>query len=74
VIREAGLPRRRRRYWGDVQGAPAADRCQFTVISGHYDTRFGGLFLFVKDLCELQLAQATAALPADCMIRSLLAL
>ncbi|MDE2956969.1 MAG: hypothetical protein OXU68_08205 [Bacteroidota bacterium] len=48
--------------------------------SGHYDTRFGGLFLFVKDLCELHLAQATAALPgsaqlpADCMIRSLLAL
>ena len=83
VIREAGLPRMNRRYFGHEQRlihAPPADRRQYNTADHQFHTRFGGLFLFVKDLITTDL-EAMAAhmpgseqLPAACAIRSLLAL
>ena len=80
VIRDAGLPRLRRCYWGDASPAPATDHRTFVVISGQFETGFGGLFLFARDLNDLNLTQAAASLPgstqlpAACIIRALLAL
>ena len=83
VVREAGFPKLGRRFYGKdvrpVKAAPADVR-QFKVVTGAFQTRFGGLFLFAKDLLDTGLTDAVAhmpgskRLPAACMIRALLAL
>ena len=83
VIREAGLPRLKRHYFGQEQQvihAPPADRRQYNTANHQFHTKFGGLFLFVKDLITTDLEAMVAhmpgsqQLPAACAIRSLLAL
>ena len=83
VIRDAGLPRLRRRFYSrDPRPIPAApaDVRQFKAGTGTFQTRFGGLFLFARDMVDTDLTAAVAhmpgseRLPAACMIRALLAL
>ncbi len=83
VLRNAGiskLPRRMARKVPKVLKASEADVRQFLPTSEKWQTRFGGLFLFVRDLEQAGLHQwlsnwpGSKKLPAPTLIRALLAL
>ncbi|MCY4673143.1 MAG: hypothetical protein OXD43_05140, partial [Bacteroidetes bacterium] len=83
VLRKAGiskLPRRMARKVPKVLKASEADVRQFLPTSEKWQTRFGGLFLFVRDLEQAGLHQwlsdwpSSKKLPAPTIIRALLAL
>ena len=83
VLKNAGiskLPRRMARAVPPVLKAPEADIRQFVPTSAKWQTRFGGLFLFARDLQQARLDPlltewpTSKKLPAPTMIRALLAL
>ena len=83
VLRQAGLPKLTRRPPDQrpaVLQAPLADRRALDLTPRRFRTAFGGLFLFAADLAQLDLARladglpGSSLLPADCALRSLLAL
>ena len=83
VITDAGmprLPRRMRRVASRVLKASEADVRQFQPTLAKWQTRFGGLFLFARDLEQAGLDTlltdwpASRKLPAPAIVRALLAL
>ena len=88
VIRQAGLPRLKRRSGRELQdlirpaAAAPADRQLFQLTRESFHSRFGGLFLFAPLLTELNLEQLLTELampgskkiPTGCAWRTLLAL
>ena len=81
VLREAGFPKLpRRRATAKVLAAAEADVRQFKAVSGRWSTRFGGLFLFARDLAQARLDAlltswpGSRSIPAGGMIRALMAL
>ncbi len=83
VLKRAGfprLPRRVARAVPQVFGAAESDIRQFQIRTDRWHTRFGGLFLFARDLANAALDRVVAdwpssqKVPAPAMIRALLAL
>ncbi len=87
MLKEAGIGKlwrrtREQRARTKPEPAPVADRRALSFAPRRIRTRFGGLFLFVPDLvrCDLDRIVEQAGLPgssripADCAVRSLLAL
>ena len=83
VLKQAGfpkLPRRKARARPKVIKAPEADIRQFKPTAARWHTRFGGLFLFARDLAQVGLDElltdwpGNRKVPAGAMIRGLLAL
>ena len=83
VLKKAGfakLPRRKARAQPHVIAAAESDIRQFKPVAAQWYTRFGGLFLFVRDLAQVGLDglltdwPTSRKVPADAMIRTLLAL
>lgn len=87
VLKRRGLPRLARRTFeqraaAEPLEAPVADVGELDLSPREIRTDFAGLFLFVPDLLRLDLSAmlrhcrwpGSAQLPADCAVRSLLAL
>ena len=83
VLKKAGfpkLPRRPVRTSPGMLAAAEADVRQFKPAAGRFHTRFGGLFLFARDLAHPPLDDlltqwpTSQKVPAAAMIRALLAL
>ena len=83
VLRQAGypkLPRRAARPRVGLITAAEADVRQFKPMEDRWHTRFGGLFLFARDLAQARLDRlltqwpTSQKLPAAAMVRALLAL
>ena len=83
VLKKSGftkLPRRKARVRPRVMAAAEADIRQFKPMTGRWHTRFGGLFLFARDLAQVGLDElltdwpGNRKVPAGAMMRALLAL